>query len=91
MSTAHDNQYTSTHELSNLHTLYQNRDALFWTSPYKKICATINIFLFKSRCLIIVRTTIYSTSKYKLNGSLENERGNYQLPLIMIGLTRMFM
>ncbi len=37
MCTAHDNQYTSADELSNLHTVYQNRDTLFWTSAYKKI------------------------------------------------------
>ncbi len=37
MCTAHDNQYTSADELSNLHTVYQNRDTLFWTLAYKKI------------------------------------------------------
>lgn len=77
MCTAHDNQYTSADELSNLHTVYQNRDTLFWTLAYKTNYTTRNIFLFESQCLIIVRTTIYNTSRYQLNDSLENERGNY--------------
>ncbi len=44
MCTAHDNQYTSADELSNLHTVYQNRDTLFWTLAYKTNYTTRNLF-----------------------------------------------
>ncbi len=88
MCTAHDNQYTSADELSNLHTVYQNRDTLFWTLAYKRIIPQETFSLWESMSHHCPNYYL-QYKQISIEWFVREWKG--KLPLTMVGLTRMFL